>query len=527
MGPIKTVLDWLDARSGWRRGRSRLLDEPIPRGVGWWFVSGSVVLMLLVVQFVTGVALATFYVPSPDAAYDSIRFLSEQVAFGGVLRALHYFGASFVVVAAAIHTARVVAFGSYKRPRELTWVTGVVLLLVIFGFALSGYLLPWDQKAYWATTVTINIARTGPFGEFVAGVLTGGSTLGALTLVRWYAAHVFLLPAALITLVVAHLFLMRRHGISGPAVPVDGSPQPFYPHHLLKDTLAGAAVFAALLACAVGFRAPLDAVADPTDASYVPRPEWYFLGLFQLLKYFSGPLEPLATVVIPAVIVAGLLLLPFLDRGPERRLRARPAVALACAALTVAVATLTILGYRSSPATPDPFDWGALPIAGETFIRDPRCESCHASGGAAGPVAVLRLRKEPEWLLAHVRDPEIIGPGLRQPPPGGMSEGQASAILSYLRKVRQGIDIPDVSDRARTASVVIGRYCANCHSIDGEGATSGPDLTHVGATRDVGWLRRWISEPESIDPFASMPAFGGALTAEEMSAVVGYLGGRR
>ncbi len=149
-------------------------------------------------QFVTGVVLAMFYVPTPDHAYDSIRFIMERLTFGHVLRGLHFFGASFIVVAAVVHMLRVVALGSYKNPREVTWITGVVLLLVILAFALTGYLLPWDQKAYWATTVTINIARSGPFGDQVAGLLQGGATLGSLTLLRWYAAHVFLLPAALI-----------------------------------------------------------------------------------------------------------------------------------------------------------------------------------------------------------------------------------------------------------------------------------------------------------------------------------------
>src|SRR6185436_1977332 len=211
--------DWLDSRTGFRSLLKHLLDEPLPQGVGWWFVTGSIVLFLLTVQLLTGVLLAVFYSPSPDHAYDSVRFIMERITFGRVLRGLHFFGASFIVVAAVVHMLRVVALGSYKNPREVTWITGVVLLLVILGFALTGYLLPWDQKAYWATTVTINIARSGPFGEQVAGLLQGGTNLGSLTLLRWYAAHVFLLPSALIGFVVAHLFLMRRHGISGALKP--------------------------------------------------------------------------------------------------------------------------------------------------------------------------------------------------------------------------------------------------------------------------------------------------------------------
>ena len=346
------VRDWLDSRTGFRALLKHLLDEPIPPGVGWWYVSGSVVLFLLAAQLITGIALAFFYSPSPDYAYDSVRFIMERVTFGGVLRGLHFFGASFIVVAAIVHMLRVVAFGSYKKPRELNWIVGVLLLLVILAFALTGYLLPWDQKAYWATTVTINIARSVPLvGDVLSGVLMGGTSLGALTLMRWYAAHVFLLPACLIALTVAHIYLMRRHGISGPIKTVPGPPTPFYPYHALKDTLAVAVVFAVLLTVAIGFNAPLDPVADPTDAAYVPRPEWYFMSLFELLKYFPGRLEPVATVIIPALVIGLLILLPFLDRRPDREPRRRPLVIGSFAFVFTGITALTILGFRSTPSS--------------------------------------------------------------------------------------------------------------------------------------------------------------------------------
>jgi len=444
-----------------------------------------------------------------------------------VLRGLHFFGASFIVIAAAVHMLRVVALGSYKNPREVTWLTGVVLLLVILAFALTGYLLPWDEKAYWATTVTINIARSAPLGEYVAPLLMGGTTLGSLTLLRWYAVHVFVLPAALIGLVVAHLFLMRRHGISGMLRPASGEPKPFYPYHALKDTVVGAIVFAVLLTCAVLFPAPLDPVADPSDAAYVPRPEWYFLGLFQLLKYFPGRLEPLATLVIPALIVGLLLLLPFLDRGPDRHVLKRPLVTSGFAVIGLAIAVLTYLGYRDTPAQADPSMWGPLPLAGKAFVEDTRCTSCHRPGGAAGLLPETRIRRDPDWIVAHVRDPILIDPGSREPPKGGMSEGQARAVLSYMRKVRAGVSAPEVPPQLATVSLVIGRYCANCHAIDGDGASSAPDLTHVGATRDFEWLRQWLSNPEEVDSFATMPAFGTALTDEEMTALAAYLAQRR
>jgi len=527
MAPVRSLIAWLDSRTGIRAGRKRLLEEELPAGVGWWFVTGSILLMLLTVQLVTGVALTFYYVPSPEFAYDSVRYVMERVTFGRYLRGLHFFGASFIVVAAVIHMLRVVALGSYKKPREVTWMTGVILLLIILGFALSGYLLPWDQKAYWATTVTINIARSGPFGEFIAGVLTGGETLGALTLLRWYAAHVFLLPASLVAFVVAHLYLMRRHGISGALRHVEGPSRPFYPDHALRDTIAGALVFALLLTAAVVFQPPLDAVADPSDATYVPRPEWYFLSLFQLLKYFPGPMEPIATMVIPGVVVALLLLLPFLDSRPDRHPLKRPLVTGGFGLIGVAIIVLTYLGYKDTPAHADPAHWSPLAIAGKDFATDPRCVTCHRPGGAANPIAEIRPRHDQEWLLSHARDPQMIAPGLRPPPTGGMTPAQAYSIVAYIRKVRVGVEPPTPGAEERQAALALGTYCAMCHMIDGEGAAAGPDLTRIGRDRDADWLRAWISNPEAIDPFASMPAFGGVVTEPQMTSLVNYLAARK
>jgi ubiquinol-cytochrome c reductase cytochrome b subunit len=526
---MRALFDWFDARTGIRAGRSHLLDEPLPAGVGWWFVTGSILLFLLGVQLLTGVVLTMYYVPAPDHAYDSVRFITDRLAFGRVIRGLHFFGASFIVIAAVIHMLRIVLFGSYKKPREITWMTGVVLLLIILGFALTGYLLPWDQKAYWATTVTINIARSAPLvGEPLASLMRGGSDLGALTLLRWYTAHVLLLPAALVAFVLAHLYLMRRHGISGPVQPVDGPARPFYPYHAAKDTIAMAAAFALLLTFAISFRVPLDAMADASDAGYVPRPEWYFLSLFQLLKYFPGPLEPFATIVIPGLIVGALLLLPFFDRGPNRHPRQRRAVAAAFAVLGTLIVALTYLGLADSPAHADPARWGPLSIAGHEFAQDGRCTSCHRVGGAWSPLATTRLRKPAEWLLAHAADPETIVPGSRRAPAGGMTPSQARSILSYMRTLRAGgTSPPPIEGEGRVATFVLGRYCANCHVVDGAGGTEGPDLTHAGAKRDAMWLQQWIADPEAVDPDAQMPSFGDRLTPDELTAVSNYLAARK
>ena len=320
------LLRWLDARTRFRTAQHVLLDEEIPAGTGWVFTLGSVLLALISVQLLTGAFLTLYYAPTPDHAYESVRFISSTPS-GRLVRGLHHFGASFLVVFMVLHLLRVVVFGSYKPPREITWLSGLALLGLVLGFALTGYLLPWDQRAYWATVVTINISRLAPIaGDAMAAVLQGGSTIGALTLTRWYSAHVIFLPALLVGLVVAHLVLMRLQGSSGPVRPKRGAPFPFYPYQAFRDTVVVSVVLLAVVAMAWRGMPPLEGPADPTDANYIPRPEWYFLGLFQLLKYFPGKWEVVGAIVIPGVVAAFLALLPWIDRGPERDPRRRPLV---------------------------------------------------------------------------------------------------------------------------------------------------------------------------------------------------------
>ena len=178
---MRGILDWFDTRTGIRSVRRVLLEEPLPPGTGWFFTLGSVLLALLSIQLLTGAFLTLYYAPTPDHAYDSVRFISSTTA-GRLVRGLHHFGASFIVVAVVLHMLRVILFGSYKPPREVTWLSGLVLLALILAFSLTGYLLPWDQRAYWATVVTINISRLTPgAGELVATVLRGGAEIGAMT----------------------------------------------------------------------------------------------------------------------------------------------------------------------------------------------------------------------------------------------------------------------------------------------------------------------------------------------------------
>lgn len=211
---------WLDERTGLKKIWETLFARKIPeaKGVGaWLYTLGSAALIVFIVQIITGALLAMNYVPSPDHAYDSVRYINDQVFLGRFLRGVHKWGASFMVVLVLLHMLRVFFMGSYKYPREVTWIVGVVILLLVMGFSFTGYLLPWDQKAYWATAVGTNIAGQTPVvGSHVSKILKGGEEMGAATLTRFYSFHVLVLPILTALLIGIHLFLVVWHGISEP-----------------------------------------------------------------------------------------------------------------------------------------------------------------------------------------------------------------------------------------------------------------------------------------------------------------------
>ncbi len=324
------------------------LRKPLPKHINLLFSLGSLAMFLLILQAVTGAFLAMSYSPSPDHAHNAVQYISNEVPFGSFVRGLHHWGASAMVIIVFLHILRVVLYGSYKAPRELTWVVGVLLFIVTLGFGFTGYLLPWDEKAYWATVVGIEISSTAPvLGDVVAKILRGGTEVGAVTLSRFYALHTIWLPWLAFGLVGVHLFLVRFYGSSGlpknsPEEMKNGKP--FYPDQVFEDVV-GMLILFVILSCAALFaHVPLEDVADPTNANYDPRPEWYFLFLFQLLKYFKGPFEILGTFVIPTVGMLLLLFLPFLDRSERKVLWKRPVAMTVTSFCVVAIVGLTILG---------------------------------------------------------------------------------------------------------------------------------------------------------------------------------------
>ncbi|MBA3854029.1 MAG: quinol:cytochrome C oxidoreductase [Gemmatimonas sp.] len=460
---------WLEQRLGLRALRTALFDRPVPSGLTWWHTLGSATLTVFLVQVVTGTVLATFYAPSPDHAYESIRFLEQQVVAGRLLRGVHNWGASAMVVLVMLHMVRVFSMGAYKYPREANWVLGVGLFGLVLAFGFTGYLLPWDQRAYWATQVGTSIAGTAPFiGGALATVLKGGSQLGAATLTRFYALHVLWLPAAVVVMVALHLTMVIRQGIAAPArVLEEGAPgrtdDPTYPAHhaaaegaskregvrfwpdvIAKDVIVATLTIALLLVLAMAFGAPLEAPADPTDSSYVPTPEWYFLPFYQLLKLFPGSMEATIAVGVPALLVLALVGLPFFDRNSKRHLSGRP----------VALTSLALL------------------LGGSGLLL-----------GAA----VREMQSSAE-------------------PVSGRMLGSAE----------------------RAGRALFERQCASCHVVDGNGGDEGPELTDIGARRSTAWLHSFIENPLNFRPESKMPAFGApTLSHPEIEEIARYLSALR
>ncbi|HEX9016123.1 MAG TPA: cytochrome b N-terminal domain-containing protein [Chloroflexota bacterium] len=214
---MSALYEWLDSRADLTRTFSPLLFRKIPKGVGWWYTFGSATLFTFVLQAVTGAFLAMYYSPSPDHAYDSVQYVTNEAIMGSFIRGLHHWGASAMVVLVVLHMLRVVIMAAYKYPRELTWLLGVGLLIVTMGFGFTGYLLPWDEKAYWATTVGTNMAGTIPLvGGWLLRLVRGGADLGAVTLTRFFSLHVLFLPALAGAIIAGHLFLVVKLGISAP-----------------------------------------------------------------------------------------------------------------------------------------------------------------------------------------------------------------------------------------------------------------------------------------------------------------------
>lgn len=341
--------------SPWSQIRTALtyvLQKPVPGNLGYAFCLGSVCAFLMVNQLVTGSLLCVYYRPTVAEAYESVRYIQEDVSFGWLIRQLHAWGANLMILALVLHAMRVVWHASYRPPRRVNWLIGMVILGTTIGMGFTGYLLPWDQLAYWASRVGTEIPSSMPvFGPTLVLLLRAGEDVSGATLGRFFALHVIYLPAALVGLVALHVLLMRLAGISGPPGPPSDRTVPFFPNHVARDMVLICCTLALLYALVVVSPWELGAKADPLVTPEGIKPEWYFLWAYELLKHFPTSVGPVSGkvlgLVVCGLIVAVLVALPWLDRGPSRDPAQRRGVLALGAGILIAMAVLTIMGWTS------------------------------------------------------------------------------------------------------------------------------------------------------------------------------------
>ncbi len=504
-GPVQQKAPgFWESRTSWSWLKRALLLEPLPGGSRWAAAFGSLLLFTIALQVITGILMTMNYAPSVETAYPSVKFIQEDVPFGWFIRALHHWGASAMVILLLFHMVQVFVWGACKRPRELTWMVGVVLLFCTLGLAFTGYLLPWDQKAYWASKVGLDIVSTVPvIGDGLHTFLQGGPEMGNLTLTRFFSLHAFILPGLLILLVVVHLYLFRLHGVTPPwwesHGQLEAEAEPFWPCQAWKDGVLALVLLVGLGVWCYYRPAPLAARADPAQP-YEARPEWYFMFLFRLLRYFEGPYEIVGTFVLPAVFFLLLFFWPLMDRNPHCDPRRRPLAMTLLGFGTVGLVGLTIFAITTDVRMEEPASAAAKTLPAEPAgpvqkldiarVFNTNCAACHGVDGTANQVrkgmptipnftSLAWQMSQTDLEITHqiLSGKEPLMPAYRDK----LSRQEILGLAVYVRafavhpsapigpKPKQPPPAPAASQM--TPVQIYRAYCLACHDADGRGET--------------------------------------------------------
>ena len=478
MRVINAVADWIDRRLQIGATVRDTMQHPVPRETASWaYVFGSAALTIFALQMVTGILLALVYIPSAGDAWNSLQALNHDVTLGWFIRGLHGWGSNFMIAIVLIHMMQVFLFGAHKFPRELTWIVGVLLLLVTFGMAFTGQVLRFDQDAYWGLGIGASIASRVPVaGPSVVDLILGGPIIAGATLSRFFALHVFVIPGLLIAFVAVHVLLVLKLGVSEWPMPGravrratyvqeyneithrDGVP--FVPYAVWKDIFFSSAILLAIGACAVvlGPFGP-SGPPDPTIIQTAPRPDFFFLWLFALLSLLPPSAETPILLIGPAIAIAALMAIPFIASEGEKSWTRRPVAVLAVLLAAVALSTLTRLG-GAAPWSPSMNAWSGVPIPeqyvkgrtalerqGALVFQNKQCHNCHALGGVGGKrgpaLDEVAASLTPDQLVR-----QVIQGGGNMPAYGrNLNPAETNALVAFLQTLH-----PDGQSPARDAS---------------------------------------------------------------------------
>lgn len=461
-------IHWLEERTGLLTLTARLLEGRVERRGAWLRTTGMTCFILLLIMAVTGAILGLFYTPSPDSAYKDILAL-EANPMTRFLRGLHHWGAAALILFSLLTIVRMFFGAEYRRRGDLPWIASVLFLILVLKLQLTGHLLPWDTSAVATAGIEAGIAgNVWVVGPYLQRFLLGGPLLNADTLTRWYGFHVLLLPAALLLLVGLPLLASRLRPVGAQeetADPDAAAPtDPYYPTHMAREMVVAAGVFLAIAALAHFTRTPLEQEATAENLQgYVARAEWYVMPLHALIEippFNNAALEPIATVLLPGALITALILLPFLDRSPERRLRRRPFALIAgVLTLTAAIALSVYSLWKEQPpasapsgsspagqqAAPPPAEAGGLNLErvaqGKKLYEAQGCGGCHRIAGQGSQTgtdltAIGRRRPDREWHIAHLVDPKTKIPGSPMPSYAHLKREELEALAEYLVSLR-------------------------------------------------------------------------------------------
>jgi len=454
------ILSWINERWPLSPFIRLALEEEMSGGAGYAYVFGSSALIIFLLQVATGIWQLFYYVPTLAQGYNSLNYMRTEVPFGWLVHGLHYWGANAMVVLVLLHISQVFIWGAYKKPHELQWVTGIFLFLLTMTMSLTGGALPWDKRSYWLVEVASSTAGTVPIvGDLIKKIMLGGGVIGQLTLSRFFILHAAILSGGLMTLAAIHLIALRKVGNAGPWGEKEREKKgPFWPDQLFKDGFVASVIILLLVALSVYAPPPFSGMADPLDASYIPKPEWNFLFFYEALKFFPGRLEVIATIGIPIGGTLILLMIPFVDRSPERHPLRRPVAIGGWVVVVAAFIALTLAGAYSKPegmeavapitppptaATPGaPVVLSASEKAGSDLFKSQGCSACHRVGGTGGNIGPdlsgegLKGRSR-QWLSDHLRNPKAHYPTTVMPSFAALSDKANSQLVDYLESLKE------------------------------------------------------------------------------------------